>query len=639
VETSYQEDLGMQSVETPQKQLIRLFGSYKAEWLKELIFDLFTVPAYFPELKSPFPCVLEGGRGTGKTTVLKGLSYQGQFALSGRDPEAITNWEFIGLYYRVDTNRVTAFKGPELTEEKWSHLFAHYFNVIICGLVLEFLEWYQQYYPDVPKLSESDIITIATSLHLSNCRSSRDLLAKLSTQKTSFEAYINNVGDSGSYPLSMQGAPIDAMTSAVMRLPQFKGKQFYILIDEYENLEDYQQQVVNTLIKHTKDEYTFKIGVRELGWRQRTTLNINEKLNSTADYVLIPIVDKLEGDKFKSFAEKVCNMRISRLELPERQAITDVREVLASLTEDEEAELLGVMENVKEIKEEIRKQLSPDELGWFDTLTSLQVYFLRFWAEAQNVDVVSALLDWRANRQEWDERYQNYKHACLYTIRKGKRGIHKYYAGWDVFVKMAGGNIRYLLELVDQSFLAHLQVDELLKHQIDVKTQTFTAQNVGKKNLSDLAGLSIHGAQLTKLLLGLGRIFQVMAAEVKGHTPEVNQFHIKPSDNLSYEQRETINQIIIAAVMHLALVRSPGNKLGHPGDTKDYDYMVHPIFSAFFEYSYRRKRKLLLEEIEVYNLIHKPKETISDILKRSNRPEREALPQQLSLFESYYEGD
>ena len=142
----------MRELESPQKQLIKLFGSYKAEWLKEQIFDLFTEPAYFPELKTPFPCVLVGGRGTGKTTVLRGLSYEGQFALGGRDPKALPAWEFIGLYYRVDTNRVTAFKGPEVQPSDWIRLFAHYFNVIVCGLVLDFLEWYSLLDPDASQL-------------------------------------------------------------------------------------------------------------------------------------------------------------------------------------------------------------------------------------------------------------------------------------------------------------------------------------------------------------------------------------------------------------------------------------------------------------------------------------------------------
>ena len=98
---------------TPQQQLSELFGSYKAEWLKEQMFDLFTEPAYFPELVTQRPCMLIGGRGTGKTTVLRSLSYEGQFALKGHVEHDIPTWPYYGFYYRVNTNRVTAFRGPE----------------------------------------------------------------------------------------------------------------------------------------------------------------------------------------------------------------------------------------------------------------------------------------------------------------------------------------------------------------------------------------------------------------------------------------------------------------------------------------------------------------------------------------------
>ena len=90
-----------------------LFGNYKAEWLGERIFDLFRAPSYFPDLERPRPCVLIGGRGTGKTTVLRSLSYEGRYALRG--PEAaVGDWPYYGFYYRVNTNRVTAFQGDDL---------------------------------------------------------------------------------------------------------------------------------------------------------------------------------------------------------------------------------------------------------------------------------------------------------------------------------------------------------------------------------------------------------------------------------------------------------------------------------------------------------------------------------------------
>src|SRR5690349_6882263 len=94
-------------VGTLEEQLSQLFGSYKAEWLKEHMFELFTEPSYFPELTTSRPCMLLGGRGTGKTTVLRSLSYEGQFALKGRNPSHIAGWSFFGVYHRVNTNRVT----------------------------------------------------------------------------------------------------------------------------------------------------------------------------------------------------------------------------------------------------------------------------------------------------------------------------------------------------------------------------------------------------------------------------------------------------------------------------------------------------------------------------------------------------
>ena len=70
------------------------------------------------------------------------------------------------------------------------------------------------------------------------------------------------------------------LIESVKRLDVFADKLFFFLIDEYENLEDYQQQSMNTLIKHSGELYSFKICARELGWRVRTTISGNESLIS-----------------------------------------------------------------------------------------------------------------------------------------------------------------------------------------------------------------------------------------------------------------------------------------------------------------------------------------------------------------------
>ena len=147
----------------PEEQLGQLF-SYKAEWLKERIFELFREPEYFPEMVAESPCALIGGRGTGKTTVLRGLSYEGQFALSDRRIESIPKCLFYGFYYKVNTNRVTAFAGEPLSEERWAKLFAHYTNLLLCEVVCKFLLWYRLHIPTLQELGLDVYAELAASL-------------------------------------------------------------------------------------------------------------------------------------------------------------------------------------------------------------------------------------------------------------------------------------------------------------------------------------------------------------------------------------------------------------------------------------------------------------------------------------------
>ena len=140
----------------------------------------------------------------------------------------------------------------------------------------------------------------------------------------------------------MQTAPVDELIEALLNLEQFRGKNFFFLLDEYENLEDYQQQVVNTYIKHSGELYSFKIGGKELGWRRRTTLQENEQLISPADYARINISESLKGQKFRKFAKSVCNERFSKLRSSETDPIIDVSKIFPGLSEDKEAQLLGI---------------------------------------------------------------------------------------------------------------------------------------------------------------------------------------------------------------------------------------------------------------------------------------------------------
>jgi len=246
----------MEAQSSPQEQLSRLFGSYKAEWLREQMFDLFSEPFYLPELETPRPCVLLGGRGTGKTTVLKCMSYEGQYTLAAKSGKTPRDLQYLGLYYRVNTNRVTAFRCAGISDARWTRIFAHYMNIELCGLIVKCLLWYRSKEPAAESLSSDDCLLVSKALSLEPVDTLTLLAQSIVSARIELENYVNNVLDGDGPALSLQGAPLDLLVERFSSLAEYKGRPIYFLIDEYENFLDYQQVVLNTLIKHCGAGYS-----------------------------------------------------------------------------------------------------------------------------------------------------------------------------------------------------------------------------------------------------------------------------------------------------------------------------------------------------------------------------------------------
>ena len=619
------------------KKLAELFSGYRAEWIDEDIFNLFTEPSYFPQLTTSHPCFLVGGRGTGKTTALRCLSYQGQEALASESADEVQKWSYYGMYYRINTNRVRAFDGSELNTARWMRLFGHYINLEFCELALNFLDWYFERDLEAQNLDVNALMRISISLHLSPASTLAELRNKLDISKLHFEAAINNIAEDSDIPLiSLQGAPIDVLFLEMKRLFQFQNKSFFILIDEYENLYGFQQRVLNTLVKHCGNLYSFKIGVRELGFRERTTTNEMEQLTYPADYNLINITDSLKR-RFSTFAAQVCERRLERV-LGGVPNVPGINAMLPGLTPEEEAHKLGIGSIVRDIIRDLR--VGTDQYQkierWINDVSDLEIFSVYLRAQAEGKSFVDKIDEVLNNPRKWKEHYDNYRHAYLFAIRRGKRGVRKYFSGWKVYCTLAASNIRYLLELVDQALTQHLDEGcDLLLEPVDAVIQTKAAQDTGQRNLRELEGLSLSGAKLVRLLLGLGRVFQVLAEQPVGHTPEVSQFHLDARIR-DEEERKRVEEFLTEGIMHLALLRFPGSKLQGQADIRQFDYGIHPIFSAFFGFSYRRKRKLLLDDREICDLVDDPKMAIRAIVGRQNRIVEEELPEQMTLFGDYY---
>ncbi|WP_210522154.1 ORC-CDC6 family AAA ATPase [Hymenobacter terricola] len=615
-----------------QEQLTHLFA-HKAEWLNQELYDLFHSPGYFPELKRNQSCVLIGGRGTGKTTVLRGLSYEGQSKITSKE---VASLEFIGIYYKVDSNRVSALMGLGLSDEQWQRPFAHYINLVVCSLILKMLSWYeQQPHNTVLRLHDAAWQRFQESLAIAQPASPlpgtaltvEELSHVVELAITRFEVYVNNILDEqvAKPTFSMLGAPLDSLMSALNTLSPFQGKPLFLLLDEYENFANYQQQIVNTLIKQSAGRnYCFKIGVRELGWRVKHTLN-GQELRAPSDFRRISISDNMSGAKFRKFAETVCNRRLAKLQVSMDGKLT-VKRLLPGPTNLEEANLLGINPLVKKILNTSASSFSEAEQARLHALPPMLVWFAHEWETRKGASGKLALTDLLNKGEKWEKRFDNYIYASLFAIREGKSGIRKHYAGWETYVLMAGGNIRFLLQLVEAAIRLQVQATDSLDKIVSYEHQTQAAIMIGSSNLLELEGVDVKGGKIMKMLQGLGRVFQIFADDPFGRAPEVNQFSVP---ELNGELHGTaaevvpVQELLESAFSYLALQRAPSNKLSKEA-SRGFDYSIHPIYSAYFRFSHRRKRKTLLYASEILGLINNQKTTSDEIIARTKKAKQDA---------------
>jgi len=609
-------------------------GVFRAEYLKDAeFFRYLERPEYWSRLEGRRACFLVGGRGTGKTTALRALSYDSQAQFNGPDPR---RWDTVGFYWRVDTSVVTAFRGSRVEDLQWQKLFAHFVNLQLMRSVMDFVRWFERQDSGPLEVDAEHLRLASAALGVEPVETLSEFGASLRLAATKFETDVNTSGGMRTQsPLSVLGVPLGHLVSALKSDPRFSQHYFTFAIDEYENLAPYQQRVVNTLIKHAGDsDYTFKVGVKEKGVIDRSTLGSSEFLSEPADYITIHVENSLKQQGFSEFAERICNDRLAQI--PGASSV-EIRGLLPEVSDEEEAVLLGGPRRRLEIRAEfIAEGADERTLAQYDAMTLLSACMVGYWAQSSRKSLQTVLREALDRPDQWQNRLNNYGFAMLFTLRQRVAGLRKLYAGWSVFAHLADGNIRHLLALVAETLGRHVVGGNKLDTPVTPQVQTQAAEHVGERACFELAGLHARGSEIMRLTLGLGRVFGVMAHDPHGHTPEVTQFRV---DRSAVDDLKHLDELLAAAVMHGAIVTFPGDKnSARSGNTKEHDYQIHPIFAAFFAYSYRSKRRIMLNGSEVLSLASSaPQGTVSKVLRRNARNPSSDLPPQLELLAEFFQ--
>lgn len=211
------------------------------------------------DLTGNIPVVLMGGRGTGKTMLLKFMSNEIQIKeylskhKNGRG--FLKEANYLGVYHRFDGPSLASFADRNVTDEAWETIFKHYLEVVIGQNYVTMLRNLKQAgCIDLSDDTERSLISEVFRLIGENAipdpeeRTLDSLIALMQKKLDRVFEFINKSALSKEVGFSddvlIPGKLIFRLPDMMQRfIPEFQGKNIIILLDEYENLRFSQDRI------------------------------------------------------------------------------------------------------------------------------------------------------------------------------------------------------------------------------------------------------------------------------------------------------------------------------------------------------------------------------------------------------------
>lgn len=604
----------------------------RSEHLGKDVWSDFVIPRFFNrvQLISTMPIRLEGGRGSGKTMLLRYLSYHSQFSPNRTQlPENAA--ESVGLYWKADTQFLRIMQKRGMTDDDWSPVFDHYLNLRLGLEVLSSIKLIaESAYEQVHK-SDTDSVDFEGVLDFGFEKSDfNSVLREIQSRIRKTDSIIQNVSgisELEKLPVSFLHYLVEA---AKEKIPGLEATVFFVYIDEYENLLGYQQKIINTRIKHSEPPLIFNIAIKLNGMSETATLS-EERLENRADYTIVNLDSEIERSGFDDFVSEIFLKKLSEASptlakelkidlnacsnpdgLPYRftaEYKKHCREIVEGIFpgrthQDLADEIFDTSRYYKKLYAEIERALiqrhSPLSVEDFLSNTNRKASIVcSSLLYRKNLDPAQIRFELEKLEQNKDNKFTNktaWEHnnfiGCYLRIIRSHKAGSTFYSGFDVYSALSGKNVRHFLELCKSAF--SLLDDSTLTESfiIDRGLQHLAAKSTSEELVKEITRFTPLGSQLSNFVKALGRVFQLCQDKETQSETEVTHFGIKEDDSaLTEEDDKFFKEAEKWGV--LQAIESTKNKSS--ASAAVYDYVLNPVYSPFFLISYRKGRKIEIE--------------------------------------------
>lgn len=611
-------------------QLIKVFSKNRAEEFPVDVWGQYVLPPQYSTINLfnfDKAVMVEGGRGSGKTMFLRYHCHDTRLSTNRKSIPKSELYK-MGLYFRPDTHFCSSIT-EDVYGSDWRKIFGKYILISIvkeisrltknlekCDFSFDFFnkdEISNHKVPDsFPKRTKSKVSTFGELESFSD-----QALEELNDWVNDPETFDRPV-----FP-DTRSVINSLLRSLKSSFPELSDSKFILYIDEYENLTNEQQRLVNTWIKHGSDDLIISAAYKKYAQINRATegqesivlrndyrkvdlekFEPDDFYRFAAEILILKLHDYLEDEELVHYKDWLCNEELLNERLDDSY-ITKVigfsrdflptvsyEEIAGNIMKDEtlKRRLLNFLISPRVVKMKISKESYVDDEFPVESLLNGVLLNRKSQDPQKILKEFSQLKDGSGTGF-----YKPYRDllvgAILWIYGSAGRSAIPIYSGFERICNMSRFNLRHFLEFCHQCLVENNRVSKGQSgFHIPVEIQASAARKNSQLEVDKVVELGRYGNNLRFIVNRLGLFFQLLQKRKTQSEPEVSHFGIEVA---SEEQLPETMQVLLNELKVWSVL------IEYQGDTKrksnikmsSKEYMLHPMFSPNFSISFRKIRK------------------------------------------------
>jgi hypothetical protein len=605
------------------------FAEYNSNVMSaEQISELFAEPFDFCDITAEditsekSTILFIGGRGTGKTMLLRQFSHNVQrVSMQERTTflDKVKSEGYIGVYFRVDNpllKSLDSASGFSNNKGFGELIFTHYFELTVFKDYIEILKGfladdsidkadkrYKQILGDLKSLLPCDATVAIFDID--------ELLRFVVNQINYIWKYQSkkaiDIDDSVTFEpdcgVLLQGKLTNEfLNTSAMETLELQDVNVLLLIDEFENFSEGQQRVLNTAMRFAKNYGArFRIGMRPNGFKTYGTLDDADFVKESRDYRKVefgfPYMKKGK-EQYMQLVKLIANKRLALSPQFDGMSIADILGEAEDLVVEAKAIVKDRRRHfdvyLKLIKDQHNSDYAIDDLADLYHANPLyEMENLRLLLNGESLKMVKTAFNNYLNKVESPEKdkYSNdydkkYKLTFVFVLCSIYRIEKKWYYSFTDFCQLSSGIVGCFIELCRRAFdIAYFRERKaLFSGKISPAIQTDAAYEYAQAEREMIKRINSYGGKLNVFIDNIGNAFACIHKDMFMRYPETNSFPVV-LDSLSKENQTLLD---VACTWSL-LVKKPNTQDTKATNQKRDVYYLNRVLAPVFKFSYRTR--------------------------------------------------